>query len=103
MRIATFEKLIALFYQAFQTLYVRIDPLAVENLAVMVYKAMAAQTRNFHTLDHVFSLADALDPIQTLAALFHDIVYYQVDMGFASGLQEIITPYIKQKNASLLL
>ena len=103
MRIATFEKLVALFYQAFQNLHVQIAPLAVENLAVTVYKAMAAQTRNFHTLDHVFSLADATDPIQTLAALFHDIVYYQVDMGFAPGVQEIILPFIKQKNGEIFI
>jgi len=103
MRIATFEKLVTLFQQTFQALSVNISPLALENLAVMVYKAMAAQSRNFHTLDHVFCLANGNDPIQTLAAFFHDIVYYQVDMGVAAGLQEIVTPYIRQKNGEIFI
>lgn len=67
-----------------------------------VYRAMAAQTRNFHTLEHVFALANPTDPIQSLAALFHDLVYHQVDLGFSVGIQELITPYIAQKMAKFL-
>ncbi|MFN8494449.1 MAG: hypothetical protein U0350_43010 [Caldilineaceae bacterium] len=103
MRIATFEKLVSLFQQTFQTLSINISSLALESLAVMVYKAMAAQSRNFHTLDHVFNLANVDDPIQTLAAFFHDIVYYQVDMGVAAGLQEFVAPYIRQKDGEIFI
>ncbi len=103
MQIVVFEKLIALFEQSFQQLAVPIPSLTLERLAVMVYRAMAAQTRKFHTLDHVFALADPTDPIQSLAALFHDLVYHQVDLGFSVGLQELITPYIEQKNGEIFV
>lgn len=103
MRIATFEQLVSQFHQTFQALSIEISPLALENLAITVYKAMAAQTRNFHTLEHVFNLAEANDPIRTLAAFFHDIVYYQVDMGFASGIQESIAPYVRQKDGQIFI
>jgi hypothetical protein len=103
MQLVTFEKLITLFEQAFQKLAAPISPLELERLAVMVYRAMAAQSRNFHTLEHVFDLADPTDPIQSLAALFHDLVYYQVDLGFSAGLQELITPYIEQKNDEIFI
>ncbi|MCX6050457.1 MAG: hypothetical protein NT075_35625 [Chloroflexi bacterium] len=103
MQTVTFEKLIALFEQSFQQLVVPIPPLTLERLAVMVYRAMAAQTRNFHTLEHVFALADPTDPIQSLAALFHDLVYHQVDLGFSVGIQELIAPYIEQKNGEIFV
>lgn len=103
MQIVVFEKLIALFEQSFQQLAVPISSLTLERFAVMVYRAMAAQTRKFHTLDHVFALADPTDPIQSLAALFHDLVYYQVDLGFSVGLQELIMPYIEQKNGEIFV
>ena len=43
---------------------------------------MTSQARHFHDVDHVLDISSDLGPIQTLAALFHDVVYYQVDGGF---------------------
>lgn len=70
-------------------------PLAtIERLAVRVHIAMTVHTRNFHSLDHVFNFVDPANPVRTLAALYHDIVYYQVDAGFASPIQTIVESYI---------
>ena len=34
------------------------------------------------------------DPICTLAAMYHDVVYYQVDQGFTPEITAIIIPNI---------
>jgi hypothetical protein len=70
---------------------------------VLIHKAMTVQTRNYHNLGHVFNLIDEENPIQTLAALYHDIVYYQVDLGFLPQIHSMISPYVLEESGSFLL
>jgi hypothetical protein len=71
----------------------------VEKVAIMINQAMTAEARSFHTPEHVFDLVDPGNPYMTLAALFHDLVYYQVDHGFipqiAEALESTIEPWDK--------
>jgi hypothetical protein len=46
-------------------------------------------------------MVDSASPIQSLAALFHDIVYYQVDRGFSPEVCEVISPYILENDGEL--
>ncbi len=92
----TIHRVIEVFFEAFSDLHVNIPMKDLESMAVLVHRAMTLQTRHFHTLEHVFSFTSAADPIQSLAALFHDIVYFQVDEGFIPEIQEIIAPFIHQ-------
>ncbi len=64
---------------AFDGLGVDISLLRLEALGIMVHEAMTVQGRSFHTPEHIFNLADATNPVQALAALFHDVVYYEID------------------------
>lgn len=73
------QRLIFLFKGAFDSLGVVVPLVKIEDLSVLIYKGMTVQARNYHNLDHVFSLTDAQSPIITLSALFHDLVYCQVD------------------------
>ena len=68
----------------------RIDPEALEALAVLIYGSMSGRGRSFHTVDHVFELCHEATPLQTLAALFHDAVYVQVDGGLAPEHQTLL-------------
>jgi len=95
MHEGTIHRLIAVFDTAFQQLGVQVDVKTLEGLAVLIHKAMTVQARNYHNLEHVLSLVYLPDPIQTLAALFHDIVYYQVDLGFMPDIWDVIFPYIQ--------
>ncbi len=45
---------------------------------------MTSRTRAFHQLEHVLGVARGLQPLQVLAALYHDTVYYQVDQEIPS-------------------
>ena len=96
MNTGTIHQVIELFYEAFSDLHVSIPMKDLEDMAVLVHRAMTLQTRHFHTLEHVFSFTSAADPIQSIAALFHDIVYFQVDEGFIPEIYEIIKPFIDQ-------
>jgi hypothetical protein len=96
-REGTFHRLIGVLNQAFDALQLEVEPKRLEAIAVLIHKAMTLQARNYHNLAHVFSFVDAGNPIQTLAGLFHDIVYYQVDQGFLPEILEIISPYIRQE------
>jgi hypothetical protein len=60
---------------------------------------MSGEGRYYHTPAHALALCDPRAPIQTLSALFHDLVYYQVDHGFAPGIWEIVRPYLKSEPA----
>lgn len=103
MEIGTIQKTIKLFKETLEGLRANIDLLQLEGLAIMVHRAMTVQARYFHTPEHIFSLSDASTPIQALAALYHDVVYYQVDEGFIPEIQTLIAPYLREENGQLFL
>lgn len=90
-------------HEAFNELNVVMPMKELEDSAVLVHRAMTLKTRHFHTLKHVFSFTSEKDPIQSLAALFHDIVYFQVDEGFIPEIQTIINPYIRMTDGVIAL
>jgi hypothetical protein len=60
----------------------------LERWMLGIHYAMTTRSRNFHQLDHVLDVGHGLQPIQAIAALYHDVVYYQVDQGFAPAIQQ---------------
>jgi hypothetical protein len=98
MQFGTVQKLISIFNQSFHELGVSVSLEKLEDLSVTIHRAMTVQTRHFHTLEHVFTFVDQNNATRTLAALYHDIVYFQVDMGFSPSIWELISPYIRQEN-----
>ncbi|HEY3312107.1 MAG TPA: hypothetical protein VGK00_10740 [Anaerolineales bacterium] len=98
MQVGTVQKLISIFDQSFRLLGVNVSLEKLEDLSVTIHRAMTVQARHFHTLEHVFNFVDPQNAIVSLAALYHDIVYYQVDMGFSPQIWELISPYIRQEN-----
>src|SRR5688572_25150030 len=103
MQVGTVQKLITIFNQSFQEMGVSISLEKLEQLAVTIHRAMTVQARHFHTLEHVFTFVDPADPIRTMAALYHDVVYYQVDMGFSPPIWELISPYIRHENGEFFV
>lgn len=96
MQVGAVQKIISVLSLAFQGLGVTVSLEKLEELAVTIHRAMTVQARHFHTLEHVFTFVDTEDPIRTLASLYHDIVYFQVDMGFLPQIWEQISPYVVQ-------
>lgn len=91
----TIHRTIALLETALEQLGANMSPAEVERTAVMIHRGMSRQHRSFHTPEHIFDLAHPDDPHGTLAALFHDLVYYQVDDGFDEEVGALIAPFIR--------
>jgi hypothetical protein len=103
MQVGTVQKLISTFDECFRELGVAVSLEKLEDLSVTIHRAMTVQARHFHTLEHVFTFVDMNDPVRTLAALYHDIVYFQVDMGFSPQIWELIAPYVRQHNGEFFV
>lgn len=103
MQVGNVQKLISIFEQSFKRMNVQVSLERLEVLAVTIHRGMTAQARHFHTLEHVFAFTDSNETISILASLYHDIVYYQVDMGFAPHIWEMISPYIIQQNGQFAI
>jgi hypothetical protein len=103
MDTGTIQRTITLFKDALEGLRANISLIELEDVAIMIHKAMTVQARTFHTPEHIFDLADASNPILALAALFHDIVYYQVDEGFIPEIYEVLVPYIRENGGQIRL
>ncbi len=95
--------LIFLLQTAFEQLHCQIPPLEIEALAVLVHRGMTAKGRRFHTPEHILTLADPDHPEVTLAALFHDLVYYQVDSGLTPLIRALLAPYVGEEAQRLWL
>ena len=78
------------FQSALDQLQVRCRPEQLESWILGIFYAMTARSRNFHQLDHVLDVGRGLQPLQIIAALYHDIVYFQVDQQFTPFVQERI-------------
>lgn len=91
----TIQKLVNFLEKALLDLNSNSSQDFIESTAILIHEGMSAPHRRFHTTEHVFQVIDPKgDPILILSALFHDLVYYNVDGCFTSRVQEILNPYI---------
>jgi hypothetical protein len=89
------HKIIDHFQQSFQSLSISVSAEQIEHLALLVYNAMEGEKRKFHTPEHALEVCDNLhNPYQILAALFHDVVYYQIDGGLPKHIRNLLSNYI---------
>jgi hypothetical protein len=99
----TIHRTIGLLHGALARLHADMDNRTIEGIGVMVHRAMSTQQRSFHTPEHIFDLSDPENPHTTLAAIFHDIVYYQVDNGFLEEIETLLEPYIANTDGEISL
>ncbi len=62
----------------------------IEQWGFSIHGALSADGREFHNHDHVIELAREGDPIEVIAALYHDAIYYQVDQGPPRSLKPFL-------------
>jgi len=87
--------LIQILWDAIHRLDGEIQPLELERMAVMAHRVMFRKSRMFHSMEHVFGFLDSDDPVVALAAVFHDLVYLQVDEGLPSPLEDLLAPFLQ--------
>ncbi|GAB1482047.1 hypothetical protein MASR2M78_08620 [Treponema sp.] len=88
------HKLIEVLIDIAKSLKTECSCTEMEKTAIMIHRSMSYQARQFHTLDHVFGFLDSTDAIGSLAAVFHDLIYLQVDGGLPPDTQNILEPYL---------
>ena len=103
MPIETIHRMNDWFDQAFQGLSVEVPPDEVRKLVALVHHSMEAKTRTYHTASHVFGLCEGMQPIQVLAALFHDVVVYEVDGGFPAWVSSLLEGVTRTESGTLRL
>jgi hypothetical protein len=69
----------------------------------LVIQTMTGPWRSFHTPDHIFEVGEGGDAIEVLAALFHDLVYVQVDQGVSVNISRYIAPFVREDNDQLVI
>lgn len=103
MATASINRLIELFQQSLSAVGASPSMADIERLGMVVHQCMGAKTRAYHTTHHVFGLCEGATPIQTLAALFHDTVYYQLDAGLPAVLQPLLADVVRLDSGGVFL
>ncbi|NEQ40431.1 MAG: hypothetical protein F6K40_31055 [Okeania sp. SIO3I5] len=86
---------------ATKQLQVEVEPEKLAEIAELIVQTMTGPWRYFHTPNHIFEVGGSEDAIEVLAALFHDLVYVQVDHSVNFNLSYYIAPYIQERNGKL--
>lgn len=96
MSTTNIQRLINVIEDALQQLGALYSLNYVEQLSILVHEAMTAPNRKFHSMEHIFDvMADEKNSYHVLAAIFHDIVYYNVDGGFTEQIDQTLKPYVE--------
>jgi len=86
---------------AIDRLKAEVEPTELARIAELIVQPMTGSWRFFHTPEHIFEVGGNEDAIEVLAALFHDIVYVQVDRSINFNVSYYITPVTKEVNKQL--
>jgi hypothetical protein len=78
-----------------------VEPIQLARIGELIVQPMTGPWRFFHTPEHIFDVGGNEDAIEVLAALFHDIVYVQVDRSISFNVSYYITPYTQELNKQL--
>lgn len=88
---------------ATRELQVDIDRPQLSKIADLIVQTMTGPWRYFHTPEHIFEVGGSENAIEVLAALFHDLVYVQVDKSVNFNLTYYISPFIRQVKEKLYI
>lgn len=103
MTLANINRFILCLRTAFDALSANVPVAQLEEMAVLVHSAMESPQRRYHVSGHALYMCEGMAPRQVLAAVFHDIIYYQLDHGFPARLAPLFTPVVCQRGQELVL
>lgn len=98
-----YQQCLERLHWAFGRLEIAISPAQLTQIAMLIVQPMTGRWRFFHTPQHIFEVGGEEDPIEVLAALFHDIVYVQVDLSIPFNLSFHLTPFIREVGDKLAI
>ena len=88
---------------ATKKLQIEIEKTQLNKIAELIVQTMTGPWRYFHTPEHIFEVGGEDNPIEVLSALFHDVVYVQVDQSVNFNLSYYIIPFVKEHRGQLTI
>lgn len=92
-----------LLTKALRDLNVTTEQSTILEISNLIIQAMTGPWRQYHTPQHLFDVCDSDDPVEVLAALFHDVVYVQVDGHIHLNILYYLVPYIRQDDRRIIV
>jgi len=84
-------------------LHVEVPQEKLAKIAKLIIQTMTGPWRYFHASEHIFAVGGSGDGIEILAALFHDIVYVQIDGCVNFNLTYYLSPFIREEAGQLYI
>ena len=81
-------------FEAFEELKVKVPITKVESIAIEVVRAMGSEMRDYHKPEHSLDVSKVNSPIASLAAIFHDCIYIQVDPSWKTNFYSYLGNFI---------
>ena len=75
----------------------------INYISKLIIHSMTGTWRYFHTPEHIFEVGGDKDPVEMLAALFHDMIYIQVDSGININLSGYLYPFVREDDNKLYI
>ncbi len=75
------HEIVNALWRALRDLGSKAETNEIERWGFSIHATLSAPGREFHNHDHVIEIAKEGDPLEVIAALYHDAVYIQVDQG----------------------
>lgn len=91
------HEIIHCLWQALESLGVKVHLGDIERWGFVIHAALSAPGREFHNHRHVLDIVREADPLEALAALYHDAVYMQVDKGLPRAMAQTIDALIAEE------
>jgi hypothetical protein len=86
-----------IFQSAMTSLNVFLTEDKIDEISDLIMEGLTGKWRNFHTFAHILMLTNTGDPLITLAGLFHDLVYLQIDEKIIFNYTPYLNPFIIEK------
>jgi hypothetical protein len=84
------HEIVHCLWQALEALGVKVHLGDIERWGFVIHAALSAPGREFHNHRHVLDIVREADPLEALAALYHDAVYMQVDQGVPRAMAQTL-------------
>ena len=91
----------AQFHSAFHQLGKSVPLRIMEELAISAVRAMGSESRDYHKPEHSLDVSKDQTPLARLAAIFHDIIYVQVDPTWKVNFQTHLGVFMPDLNVKL--
>jgi hypothetical protein len=91
------HEIVHCLWQALESLGVKVHLGDIERWGFVIHAALSAPGREFHNHRHVLDIVRQADPLEALAALYHDAVYMQVDNGLPRAMAQTIDALIAEE------